>query len=97
MTHRLTLLVHGTPKIGKSWLGESCPGPVLVLDGEGSTDFLHRKRRTRWMPGSAPPTAFEDGSPLGINDLGIPEPPLKPRAIGSLFVPCLSRLLDLVR
>ena len=37
------LLVHGTPKIGKSWLAESRPGPVLILDGEGSTDFPLKK------------------------------------------------------
>lgn len=53
---RLGLLVHGTPKIGKSWLAESCPGPVLILDGEGSTDFLKRKRRQEWNPINPPPT-----------------------------------------
>lgn len=59
MTHKqLTLLVHGTPKIGKSWLGESCPGPVLVLDGEGSTDYLKRKNRTVWNPQEPPPTGL---------------------------------------
>lgn len=63
MTNRLTLLVHGTPKIGKSWLGESCPGPVLVLDGEGSTDYLKRKNRIQWDPQGPPPTG------LGPNDL----------------------------
>jgi len=62
-TNRLTLLVHGTPKIGKSWLGESCPGPVLVLDGEGSTDYLRRKNRIQWDPTTPPPTG------LGPNDL----------------------------
>jgi hypothetical protein len=66
---RLGIVVHGTPKIGKSWLGESAPGPVLVLDGEGSTDFLKRKTRTEWKDLSqAPPTAREDGTPLGVDD-----------------------------
>lgn len=60
---QLTLLVHGTPKIGKSWLGESCPGPVLVVDGEGSTDYLKRKRRQVWDPTQPPPTG------LGPDDL----------------------------
>ena len=63
MTNRLTLLVHGTPKIGKSWLGESCPGPVLVLDGEGSTDYLKRKNRIQWNPQDPPPAN------LGPDDL----------------------------
>jgi hypothetical protein len=52
---RLSLMVHGEPKIGKSWLGESCPGPVLVIDGEGSTDFLRRKTRIEWDPIGPPP------------------------------------------
>ena len=54
----LSLVVHGTPKIGKSWLGESSPGPVLVIDGEGSTDFLKRKKRQTWNPDQAPPTGL---------------------------------------
>jgi hypothetical protein len=68
---RLSLVVHGTPKIGKSWLGESCPGPVLIIDGEGSTDFLHRKHKTYWNPAGPPPTTREDGTPLGDDDLVI--------------------------
>ena len=55
---RLSLMVHAPPKTGKSWLGESCPGPVLCIDGEGSTDFLHRKRRIQWNPEQAPPTGL---------------------------------------
>lgn len=58
VVRRLTLLVHGTPKGGKSWLGESCPGPVLILDGEGSTDFLKRKNRIQWDPANPPPTGL---------------------------------------
>jgi hypothetical protein len=58
VTKQLSLLVHGFPKIGKSWLGESCPGPVLVLDGEGSTDYLKRKNRQVWDPSQPPPTGL---------------------------------------
>lgn len=57
---RLGAVIHGTPKIGKSWLGESCPGPVLVIDGEGSTDFLRRKVRKTWDPINPPPTDLTD-------------------------------------
>lgn len=68
---RLSAVIHGTPKIGKSWLGESAPGPVLILDGEGSTDFLKRKHRTLWLPHNPPPRAREDGTPLGMDDIVI--------------------------
>lgn len=66
---RLSAVIHGTPKIGKSWLGESSPGPVLILDGEGSTDFLKRKHRTLWTPSSPPPRTRADGTPLGLDDI----------------------------
>jgi hypothetical protein len=65
---RLGAVIHGTPKIGKSWLGESCPGPVLIIDGEGSTDFLRRKTVTYWDGINTPPTVNKDGQPLGVDD-----------------------------
>jgi hypothetical protein len=66
---RLSAVVHGTPKIGKSWLLESAPGPVLHLDVEGSANHLHRKTITKWNPYEAIPTVNSKGQPLGTNDL----------------------------
>lgn len=39
MTQRetLSLLVHGEPGVGKSWLGQTTPAPRLVLDAEGGS------------------------------------------------------------
>lgn len=66
---RLSTVVHGTPKIGKSWLLESAPGPVLSLDVEGSSNHLKRKIRTKWNPYEPIPTVNSLGEPLGANDL----------------------------
>jgi hypothetical protein len=67
---RLSLMVHALPKIGKSWLAESCPGPVLTIDGEGSTDFLHRKRKILWDPTQPPPTDVDENTNVIVRARG---------------------------
>lgn len=37
---RLTMLVHGEPGSGKSWLINSGPKPLLLLDAEGRAEYL---------------------------------------------------------
>lgn len=45
----LSVLVHGGPKAGKSWLGDTTPAPRLVLDAEGGS-FFTRSRKREWDP-----------------------------------------------
>lgn len=46
---RLSLLIHGMSKKGKSTLAASAPKPVLVLDAEGSWRFIPGRKRY-WDP-----------------------------------------------
>lgn len=60
----LTLLVHGESGVGKSWLGESAPGPRLLLDVEGRAIHLQRPK-IWWDPLTQPlPMTFDDGTPV---------------------------------
>jgi len=43
MSSRLKALVHGDSGVGKSWLGASTPGPRLILDVEGGSQFAKAK------------------------------------------------------
>jgi len=57
------MLVHGAPKVGKSWLGQSTPSPRLVLDAEGGSrspwrmidGVATRQRVISWDPVSEEP------------------------------------------
>lgn len=51
---RLSLLVHGGSKLGKSTLSGTAPKPVLVLDAEGSWRFI-AMRKVYWDPDVGPP------------------------------------------
>lgn len=53
----LSLVVHGESGVGKSWLADTCPKPLLVLDAEGGSRFTP-SRKTYWDGVSAPP-AFD--------------------------------------
>lgn len=76
---RLSALIHGVPKIGKSRLAATAPGPVCILDPEGGARFLgitipgwEGRPITYWDPmSSPPPTTRDDGTPLGVTDLVI--------------------------
>lgn len=57
MKTTFTMLVHGESKVGKSRLGSTCPGPVLILDAEGRAKYLPG-RKVLWDPlKSGPPEA----------------------------------------
>jgi hypothetical protein len=45
----LSILVHGGPKAGKSWLGDTTPAPRLVLDAEAGSRFTKSRKRD-WDP-----------------------------------------------
>jgi hypothetical protein len=51
---RLSILIHGGSKLGKSTLTGTAPRPVLVLDAEGSWRFIP-VRKTFWNPAEGPP------------------------------------------
>lgn len=52
---RWRLLLYGDPKVGKTSLAETCPGPRLILDAEGGTDWL-ASDTMEWDPSGPPPT-----------------------------------------
>jgi hypothetical protein len=56
----VSFLVHGGPKSGKSMLGDTTPGPRLVLDAEAGSRFT-RSRKVAWDPMMTPPPVW-DGS-----------------------------------
>lgn len=65
---RLRMVVFGQAKIGKSRFAETCPGPRLILDAEGGTEYL-KNPQTVWADvNQPPPVSREDGTPLGAND-----------------------------
>lgn len=63
----ISLLVHGEPGAGKSWLGQTAPHPRLVLDAEGgsrapkrinpTTGKSERIPQVTWDPHTGPPPA----------------------------------------
>lgn len=57
---RLSILIHGASKLGKSTLTGTAPKPVLVLDAEGSWRFIP-VRKIFWDPYQGPPPQC-DGS-----------------------------------
>lgn len=65
---RLRMVLYGYEKIGKSSLAETVPGPRLILDAEGGTEFLLNPQ-TVWADVNQPPPAVNAaGEPLGPND-----------------------------
>jgi hypothetical protein len=55
-----TVLVHGFPKMGKSWLLDTLPAPRLILDVEGRTHFTPSPGKVYWDPKSGPPPEAGD-------------------------------------
>ncbi len=53
-TKRWRLLLFGDPKVGKTSFAETAPGPRLILDAEGGTDWLATKT-IPWNPLDGPP------------------------------------------
>ena len=51
---RWRLLLFGEPKTGKTSLAETAPGPRLILDAEGGTDWLATST-VEWDPAQGPP------------------------------------------
>jgi len=56
---RWRLLLFGDPKTGKTSLAETAPGPRLILDAEGGTDWLASKT-VEWNPLDGGPPEVDD-------------------------------------
>ena len=54
LARRLSAIVHGDSKVGKSWFGDTTPAPRLCLDAEGGVDWTP-SIKTEWDPMSSPP------------------------------------------
>lgn len=54
MNKRWRLLLFGEPKTGKTSLAETAPGPRLILDAEGGTEWL-ASETVAWDPLAGPP------------------------------------------
>lgn len=59
----LTLVVHGESGVGKTWLAATAPGPRLIIDAEGGTNWVPGNH-VPWdvMTGNPPPIVKEDDS-----------------------------------
>lgn len=49
MRRRLSVIIHGDSKVGKSWLADTSPTPRLCLDAEGGVDWTP-SRKIEWDP-----------------------------------------------
>ena len=56
---RWRLLLFGEPKTGKTSLAETAPGPRLILDAEGGTEWL-ASETVAWDPLAGPPPDVKD-------------------------------------
>lgn len=55
---RLSMLIHAHSKLGKSTLSATAPGPILVLDAEGSWRFIP-VTQIYWNPAVGPPPVYD--------------------------------------
>lgn len=55
---KVAALIHGYSGVGKSPLLDTMPGPRLILDAEGGTDWTP-SRKIPWDPAQPPPTGLE--------------------------------------
>jgi hypothetical protein len=59
MMQSLTLLVHGESGVGKSWLGDTVPGPRLIIDAEGGSTFTPSEKVYWDSQTGAPPEGHD--------------------------------------
>jgi len=58
----LTALIHGPSGVGKSWLSDTAPKPLLALDLEGRARYTPNVRgqeKVYWNPVAGPPPRFD--------------------------------------
>jgi hypothetical protein len=49
MNRSISIVIHGESGVGKSWLGDTAPGPRLILDAEGGSRFTPSPK-VAWDP-----------------------------------------------
>lgn len=64
----LTVLAQGDSGAGKSWLADSAPKPLLLLDAEGRSEHTPSRKIT-WDPHEPPPEASPDWDTAVVNIL----------------------------
>lgn len=55
----INLIVFGGSKTGKSWLGDTTPGPRVVFDAEAGSRFTP-SRKVQWNPSTEAPPIHDD-------------------------------------
>lgn len=63
----LSTVIHGESGAGKSWLGDTTPGPRLILDAEGGSRFT-KSEKTTWDPMLGEPPKGTDTTIVYIRD-----------------------------
>ncbi len=63
LERRLAMLVHSRPGVGKSRLLDTAPGPRLVMDVEGGTEWT-ASRKVKWDPKGPMPQSYDNGDPI---------------------------------
>lgn len=58
---KLSAVIHGDSGVGKSWLGDTAPGPRLILDIEGETEWTPSEK-IQWDGRTEPPACDPDQS-----------------------------------
>lgn len=59
MNPTLTMLLHGDPGAGKSWLAGSAPAPLLILDSEGRSRYIPAGPKILWDPRTQDPPVYD--------------------------------------
>lgn len=59
----LTAVIHGEPGGGKSFLADTAPGPRLILDAEGGSEFTPSWPKTIWNPNAFAPPGIQGCAP----------------------------------
>jgi hypothetical protein len=59
----LTMIIHGESGAGKSQLGDTVPGPRLILDAEGGSEFTPSWPKVIWNPNRYAPPGVQGCEP----------------------------------
>lgn len=62
----IAAVIHGHSGSGKTRLADTAPGPRLILDAEGGSDWTSSPK-VAWDPTQPLPTQHDDGSPITTN------------------------------
>ena len=59
MKTTLSMLIHGTSGVGKSWLADTAPAPRVVFDAEGRAKYTPSGPKIGWDPRASAPPAYD--------------------------------------